>query len=77
MDLGPGGGNEHPVHIPNSAQELIKFRDERKTLAFQLSNGEKQEGAVRWFDDSAIHIVTPEREEMTLFRHAILYYRPV
>jgi sRNA-binding regulator protein Hfq len=77
MDFGPGSGNEHPVHIPNHVQELIKFRDERKPLVFTLTNGEKLEGAVRWFDDAAIHIVTPERDEMTLFRHAILYYRPV
>jgi sRNA-binding regulator protein Hfq len=76
MDLSPGPRNENPIHIPNHVQELIKFRDERKPLVFQLTNGEKIEGAVRWFDDATIHIVTFERNEMTLFRHAILYYRP-
>lgn len=60
---------------PPLIAELIKFRDERKLLTFTLLGGETREGAVRWFDDNAIHIVTPEREELTLFRHAILYYR--
>ena len=54
--------------------ELIKFRDERKTLRFTLSNGEIVEGLVRWFDDEAVHVVTTNRDEITLFKHAVSYY---
>jgi hypothetical protein len=65
------------IPVPPHIAELSRFRDDRKTLSFMLLGGETQLGMVRWFDDQAIHIVTPDREEMTLFRHAILYYRKV
>ncbi|MDX1932859.1 MAG: hypothetical protein SFU56_09665 [Capsulimonadales bacterium] len=54
---------------------LARFREERKTLAFVLVGGERLEGAIRWYDGEAIHIVTPNRDEVTLFRHGILYFR--
>ena len=57
--------------------ELIKFRDERKTLTFVLTSGETLEGFVRWFDDHAVHVVIsgPERSETTVFKHAITRYQ--
>ena len=66
--------DRHPT-VPLHAAELIKYRDERKTLQFTLVGGENVEGVIRWFDDEAIHIVGPERTEVTLFKHAVAYYR--
>lgn len=54
--------------------ELIKFRDERKTLRLTLVSGEVVEGVVRWFDDETIHLATVSRDEITLFKHAVSYY---
>jgi RNA chaperone Hfq len=63
-----------PVVLLHSA-ELIKFRDERRTIVFTLTGGEKIEGAIRWFDEMAIHITLADRNELTIFKHAILYYQ--
>ena len=55
--------------------ELIKYRSNRTPLEFRLTSGELVEGAIRWYDDQAIRIVLSDRTEMTLFRHAIVYYK--
>lgn len=56
-------------------EELGRYQNERKALVFTLTGGGTLEGVIRWFDDQAIHIVTPEREEVTLLRNALLYFR--
>ena len=63
--------------IHTHSAELIRFRDERKTLFFTLTNGDKLEGFIRWFDDEAIHVVVSgqDRAEITLFKHAIIQYQ--
>lgn len=55
--------------------ELIKYRDERKSLKFTLTTGMELEGVIRWFDHEAIHLVAPDRTEITLFKHAIVLYQ--
>jgi len=75
MEVVPTSSNERPIHVAQHAAELIKFRDERKTLVFLLTNGEHLEAAVRWFDEDTIHVVTAGREEITLFKHSIISYR--
>jgi hypothetical protein len=66
-----------PSTVSPLIEELVRFRDERRMLTFTLIGGEKIEGAVRWFDGEAIHIVTPSRDEVTLFRSSVLYYHSV
>lgn len=63
-----------PTVLLHSA-ELIKFRDERRTIVFTLVGGDKIEGAIRWFDEVAIHVALADRSELTIFKHAILYYQ--
>ena len=46
-----------------------------KVLTFTLVSGEKIEGAIRWFDEVAIHLVTPERDEITVFLHSVAMYK--
>ena len=75
MEMAVGTSRERPSAILQHIAELTRFRDDRKTLVFTLLSGEKVEGAIRWFDDEAIHLVTPEREEITLFKQAIATYR--
>jgi sRNA-binding regulator protein Hfq len=75
MELSAASSHDRPPQVQLHAAELIKFRDERRTLVFTLAGGEKLEGAVRWFDDSAIHIVLSDRNELTVFKHSILYYQ--
>lgn len=75
--ISTGSTNEHPYPVPLHVQELIRYRDERKMLLFMLVGGEALEGAVRWFDDKTIHIVQQNRDELTLMRAAIQYYRPL
>jgi RNA chaperone Hfq len=74
MELGASHSSDRSPHVKISSAEMIKFRDERKVLRFTLTNGQELEGAVRWFDEDAVHIVTGERDEMTVYKHAILYF---
>lgn len=61
------------IHLHTA--ELIKYRDERKSLVFTVLGGDSLEGFIRWFDDEAIHLVEPDRNEVTLFKHSVLFYR--
>jgi RNA chaperone Hfq len=75
MELGIDRSRERTATVLHSESEMIRYRDERRTLAFTLMSGLVIEGAVRWFDSMTIHIVDAERNEMTLFKHAIQHYR--
>jgi len=74
MDFGPGRDRLPPVQL--SAAAMIRHRDEKTTLALTLINGQVLVGQVRWFDDTTIHIATKEGAEITVLKHAILYYQP-
>lgn len=56
--------------------ELIKYRDNRTLLAVTLLSGETIEGAIRWHDPLALRLVQVDRNEVTIFLHAISHYRP-
>ena len=56
--------------------ELIKFRDNRTSLAVTLMSGETLEGAIRWCDHVAMRLVQADRTEVTIHLHAVAYYRP-
>ena len=75
MEGGSSTSSDRSPAVLQHTAELIKYRDERKTLQFTLVGGESLEGVIRWFDEEAIHIVGPERTEATVFKHAIAYYR--
>jgi RNA chaperone Hfq len=75
MEMAVGTTRERLSPIPQHIAELTKFRDERKQLTFTLMNGQTIEGAIRWFDEETIHLVTADRQEITLFLHAIVSYR--
>ncbi len=55
--------------------ELIKYRDNRTALTVTLTNGETLEGAIRWYDAHAIRLVQADRSEVTVYLHAVAYYR--
>jgi RNA chaperone Hfq len=76
MDVASVGSNERAPQVQRHNAEMIRFRDERRTLVFTLTNGTTLEGAVRWFDDEAVCVVDGNRDETTVFKHAIVHYRP-
>ena len=55
--------------------ELTKYRENRTPLTITLVSGQTIEGAVRWFDPMAIRLVQSDRAEVTVYLHAIAYYR--
>ena len=55
--------------------ELTKFRENRTMLTVTLVTGQTLEGAIRWFDPQAVRLVQPDRSELTVYLHAIAYYR--
>ena len=76
MEGAMASSSDRNVQILLSAAEMIKFRDTRKVLQFTLRNGQILEGAVRWYDAEAFHIVTDDRTELTIFKNAVLFYGP-
>lgn len=77
MEIGSShSGDRHP-NIQLHTAELIKYRDERKSVRFVLVGGETLQGVIRWFDDYVVHIADSERNEITLFKHAIVHYTTV
>ena len=74
MDFGPGRDKLPPVQLSSAA--MIRHRDEKADLAFTLINAQILVGQVRWFDDNSIHIIASTGTEITLLKHAILYYNP-
>ncbi|MBC8143404.1 MAG: RNA chaperone Hfq [Armatimonadetes bacterium] len=71
MSFGTSGGNERPAPVKRSDSEMIRARDERRSMAFTLMNGTVLEGIVRWFDEEAVCIGDENRDEITVFKHAI------
>ncbi len=69
-------GTTRMENISPREVELIKYRDNRTSLAVTLMNGETIEGAVRWYDHLALRLVQADRSELTVYLHAIAYYRP-
>jgi sRNA-binding regulator protein Hfq len=55
--------------IPISDTQMIRIRDDRKTVSFTLINGHTLAGQVLWFDSFAYHVGT-DQGELTLPRHA-------
>ena len=60
--------------IPMSDTQMIRIRDERKTVSFALISGQVIAGQVLWFDAFAYHVGT-DQGELTVPRHAVLHYK--
>jgi sRNA-binding regulator protein Hfq len=70
-------GMTHPEERLSPREvELIKYRDNRTPLVVTLQSGETLEGAIRWCDHLAMHLVQADRSEVTVYQHSISYYRP-
>lgn len=74
MNIAPTGGNDRPPVVQRSDAEMIRARDERRTLSFTLTSGAVVEGVVRWYDDNTVCVADESRNEITVFKHAILHY---
>jgi RNA chaperone Hfq len=72
MDFGPSRDRLPTIQLSSAA--MIRLRDERATLAFLLVNGQTLTGQVKWFDDFTINVLTTEGLEITVQKHAIIYY---
>ncbi len=75
MNIAPSGGNDRLPTVMRSDAEMIRARDERRTLSLTLTSGTVVEGVVRWYDDATICIADENRDEITVFKHAILHYK--
>ncbi|MBB6050636.1 RNA chaperone Hfq [Armatimonas rosea] len=72
MDFGPSRDRMPTIQLSSAA--MIRLRDEHATLAFLLVNGQTLTGQVKWFDDFTINVLTTEGREITLQKHAVIYY---
>ena len=68
-------GTTREERISPREVELTRYRDNRTMLAITLLGGETLEGAVRWYDDQALRLVQADRTELTVYLHAVAYYR--
>jgi sRNA-binding regulator protein Hfq len=77
MDLGYShSSHDRDMRVSAREGELIKYRDMRTVIVFQLTTGEKIEGQIRWYDSMALGVRRLDRSELTLFYHSIGYYEP-
>jgi sRNA-binding regulator protein Hfq len=60
--------------VPYSDTQMIRLRDDKKTLTFTLLNGHNVVGQVLWFDSSTYHVST-DQGELTLLKHAVMHYK--
>jgi RNA chaperone Hfq len=72
MDFGPSRDRMPVIQLSSAA--MIRLRDEHTQLAFLLVNGQTLTGQVKWFDDFTVNVLTPEGMEITVQKHAIVYY---
>jgi sRNA-binding regulator protein Hfq len=68
-------GTTREERISPREVELIKYRDNRTDLIVTLVSGETLEGALRWYDEHALRLVQADRSEVTVYLHAVSYYR--
>lgn len=60
--------------VPYSDTQMIRLRDDKKTVTFTLQNGHNVVGQVLWFDASTYHVAT-DQGELTLLKHAVMHYK--
>jgi sRNA-binding regulator protein Hfq len=60
--------------VPYSDTQMIRIRDDKKTVTFALVNGQSVAGQVLWFDGHSYHIQS-DQGEVTLLKHAVLHYK--
>ena len=44
-------------------------------MTFTLTNGTTLDGVVRWYDDDAVCIASENRDEVTVYKHAIVSFQ--
>ncbi len=60
--------------VPYSDTQMIRIRDDKKTVTFALVNGQSVVGQVLWFDSGTYHVHS-DQGELTLLKHAVLHYK--
>ncbi|WP_309709454.1 RNA chaperone Hfq [Armatimonas sp.] len=73
MDFGPSRDRLPTIQLSSAA--MIRLRDEHTNLTFLLVNGQSLNGQVKWFDETTINVLADDGSELTLFKHAIVYYK--
>jgi RNA chaperone Hfq len=72
MDFGPSRDRMPTIQLSSAA--MIRLRDEHTPLTFLLVNGHTLTGQVKWFDDFTVNVLNAEGREITVHKHAIIYY---
>jgi sRNA-binding regulator protein Hfq len=75
MNMSAMSSSDRPVPVLQHVAEMVRYRDEKRLLSFALANGTTIEGTIEWFDDQAVHVKSPATGSLTLFKHAVLFYR--
>ena len=66
IEQGSGRGSyEARERISPREGEMIKYRDTRTPLRFDLLSGDVVEGVVRWFDGMSVGVTAADRTEIT------------
>ena len=64
-----GSGRVSPREV-----ELIRFRDAKYLIKFTLMTDEVIEGQVAWYDEISVHVVLPDKTELTIMNNVISTY---
>jgi hypothetical protein len=74
MDNSSQGDTRNAGRVSPREVELIRFRDARCPVAFKLMTDEVIEGLVVWYDDISVHVVMPDKSELTIMNNVISTY---
>jgi len=54
--------------------ELIRFRDSKAIVSFQLMTDEVIEGTILWYDEISVHVAREDKSELTIMNNVISTY---
>ncbi|MDR3710069.1 MAG: hypothetical protein P4L33_17375 [Capsulimonadaceae bacterium] len=74
MEISPQNDGRNSGRVSAREVELIRFRDGKVPVKFQLMTDEILEGVVLWYDDLSVHIVRPDQSEVTIMFNVISTY---
>lgn len=71
--VGKGAQSGPPKHA--SVMQFLSWRRTKCKIHWQLSDGSSVVGTLNWFDPWNVNITSEELGEITIPKHALMWYR--
>ena len=74
MEISPQSRGDVAGRVSAREVELIRFRDGKVPVKFQLMTDDVIEGVVLWYDDMSVHVALDDKSELTIMFNVISTY---